>query len=121
MSIVGKPSWHVDVDLDARARQPIRLEREDALDERRDTHGDAFGRALAREVEHVRRRSAGFDRPPATSSVGVLAQVFGQAIVVADQLAERDDRGERVVQLVRDTGHELADRVHLLGRESLVL
>ena len=80
----------------------------------------AFRRPLAREVEQV-----GDDPPRAVGlldeQLGVAPHVLGQALVGAQELAERDDRRERVVQLVRDAGDELADRLHLLGLEQFLL
>jgi hypothetical protein len=37
------------------------------------------------------------------------------------QLRERRDTRQRVVQLVRDAAHELPDRGHLLGLDQLLL
>jgi hypothetical protein len=42
-----------------------------------------------------------------------------QALIGPDELAEREDRCERIVQIVGDAVSEEFDRVHLLGLEQL--
>ena len=40
---------------------------------------------------------------------------------LGESLGPAEDRGERIVQLVRDAGHRLAERSHLLGLQQLVV
>ena len=116
----GEVLRQIDVDLDPARRDAVRLKSEHALDERRDRSWEPFARSLAGEVEQVLDDVAGavrlLDQQPR-----VVTQVGGQALVAEDQLAEGHDRRERVVELVGDAGYELADRLHLLGLEQLLL
>ena len=71
-------------------------------------------RAARSDSSAIRRRSCA--RPPALPRVRLrVAQLFLQQLGVAD------DARQRIVQLVRDAGDELADGRELLGLEQLRL
>ena len=111
---------NVRLELDSAGAQGVGLEREDALDEGSDRGRVALRGPLASEVEEV------LDDPPRPvrlldKELRVVAHVVGQAVVALQQLAEGDDRGKWIVQLVRDAGNELADRLHLLRLQQLRL
>ncbi len=96
------------------------LEQDDAVDEGPDRGRIALRRPLSGEVEQV-LDDAPRARRLLDQQVGVGAQVVGQGRVVADELAEAEDRGQRVVELVGDARHELAGGLHLLGLDELGL
>ena len=117
---LGQGGRDVELDLDLVRADGVGLELEHALDQNRDARRPALGRSRAGEVEQVLDDAAG---PVGLldEQAGVALHVLGQARVAVDQLAEADDRRQRVVELVRDAGDEHADRLHLLGLEQLPL
>ena len=48
-------------------------------------------------------------------------RIFGPGLLARHPLGPHQDRGERVVQLVRDAGDRLAEDRHLLGLEQLLV
>ena len=91
---------HDMIQVDHRARRlPLARERQEIADDLRRALGLAEDRleAALRLLVDFRRRA--------------LRQPFGP----------RQDRGERVVQLVRDAGNRLAERRQLLGLQELVI
>jgi hypothetical protein len=75
--------------------------------------------ALAREgeqVAHDARCAFGLAEDDVQPALGRLVE-----LPVGEPLRPGEDRGERVVQLVRDAGDGLAERRHLLGLEQLVV
>src|SRR5437868_4336830 len=81
--------------------------------------GSSF-RPLTSEVEEVADDLA---RPVRLldEQLSLAVKVRGQCRVGSNELAERDDRGEGVVQLVRHAGDEEPDRLHLLSLDQLGL
>jgi hypothetical protein len=110
----------VDLDLDLVRVKRVGLELENALNEGTDAGRSSLRRSSPGEVEKVLDYAAGSVRLLDQES-GVVPHVVREALVAAHQLAEGDDRGQRVVQLVGDAGYELAERLHLLGLEQLPL
>ena len=110
----------VDLDRDPAGGIRIRLEVDDALDEWPDRRGMTFGRSLPREIEQATDDPS---RPVGLVDelVGHRLHVRGQARIGAQELAEADDRGEGVVELVGDAGDEQADGLHLLRLDELLL
>ena len=95
----------------------------------REQHRDVGERLV--EVDHLRAKRL----PPrerqqlpheAGRAVGVLLDVhdvlegrIGRPVVGEKQVGEADDRGQHVVEVVRDAAGELADRLHLLALREL--
>ena len=57
----------------------------------------------------------------ALDGAGALPHRAGEHLVGAEQLGRHQDRRQRVVQLVGDTGQERAERLQLVGLDELVL
>ena len=75
---------------------------------------------LAREGQEVLHDAGGAPRL-GVDHLGRRALVRPEALLGEQQLGERRDPGERVVQLVRHAGDELPDRGHLLRLDELLL
>ena len=106
--------------LDPTGTERIGLQCEDLIDDSAEGHGSTFRRSLARKVEKA------VDDPVGSTSlldeeIGLVAKLGRQALIRSDQLAEGEDRGQRIVQLVLDARDEQADRLHFLGLEQLLL
>ena len=106
-------------ELDVLAEQPLQQDRQ-------------VGQRVA-EREHLRPQRLpareGQQLPhQAGGAVGVLLDVHdvlegrvARPVVGEQQVGEADDRGQHVVEVVRDAAGELADRLHLLALRELLL
>ncbi len=88
--------------------------------------GDARGRLAAGEREQVADDAGGAagllgDAPQVVAHRLRRARRVAGAPLALEQLREADDARQRVVQLVRDAGDELADRRQLLRLQQLRL
>ena len=100
-------------DLDARRAECRRAQREHARQRRVDAGSPPHQPPRARkhqQIAHDLRRAVGF----AINQLHVAAQRFRKRAGRAQQLEMAEHALQRVVQLVRDAGHELAERGELL-------
>ena len=90
---------HIDVEGDGARAQVVRLQSEHAVDERADRGRVPLGRPLAEEGEQVADQTL---RPRRflDEEVRVMSQILRQGWVAPDELAETDDGGERVPELM---------------------
>ena len=85
-----------------------------------DARGPLLGFVLPREGEEVLDDAGGAARF-GVNRLDRLPLVRRRALLGQQQLRERGDPGQRIVQLVGHPRHQLADRRHLLGLDELLL
>ena len=117
---LGQVLRELDLRLDVPQPEIVAHQQQRALHQVVQVQARALGRSLAGEGEQVaddatRPLRLLVDHP----QVATVAR--SQLLLLEQELGEPRDRGEGVVELVRDAGHELADRGELLALDQLGL
>ena len=122
----------VEVGLDQPEIAPVRDLELDPLADQPPQHHLQFRQHVG-ELQHLRaQRLAPREREQLTHqtrrAIGVLADLhdvlergIGRPVVDQQQIRIADDRGQNVVEVMRDAAGELADRLHLLALREILL
>ena len=110
----------IDLDLDRAGTKAARLQGEHAVDQGADGRRAPLRRAVGQEIQQVAGDvlgPLGFRR----QQLRVVPKVLRQGRIAADELAEADDRRQRIAELVRDSRCQAAGHLHLLRCDHLSL
>src|ERR1700687_3257174 len=116
----GEILCQVQVDADIVHPQVIITQRQRLLESLVELHGSTLGLVLAGEAQEILNNTVGA-LCLLVKFVGILDALLSHLPAGSQQLAVTEDGGKRVVQFVRDTGDQLADRRQLLAVEQLLL
>ncbi len=122
----GKPGVEFSHELDAVQAELVGPKRQHALHELGHVLRLARGGLSARERQQVADDARGApgllgNAPKVESDFLGRPRGIARTQLALEQLREADDARQRVVQLVRDAGHQLTDRRELLGLKQLRL
>ena len=123
LMLVGPQRWatgELGHDLHVVLLELIRLQVEDAPHLIFEEAGMTLGRVVPREEEQVLDDARGARRL-VPDDVQTLAHVVRERLLGEQEVRLPEDRRERIVDLVRDTGGELSHRRKLLGVDELCL